>query len=100
MELDDEVCLCFHVTKRKVLAYLRIEKPRRVAQLSDCYGAGTGCGWCRTYLRQLFEAAQRGDVDAQPGPSSAEYSSGRRVHIASGKGTPPPGAEPNGVAPD
>ena len=27
MELDDEVCLCFHVTKRKVLAFLRVERP-------------------------------------------------------------------------
>ena len=42
MQLDDELCLCFHVTQRKVLNYLRIEKPRRVGELSHCGGAGTG----------------------------------------------------------
>ena len=45
MELDDEVCLCFHVTKRKLLSFLRVEQPRRAGQLSECFGAGTGCGW-------------------------------------------------------
>ena len=28
MELDDEVCLCFHVTKRKLVNFLRVERPR------------------------------------------------------------------------
>jgi bacterioferritin-associated ferredoxin len=59
MELDDELCLCFHVTKRKVVNYLRVEKPRRAGQLSQCFGAGTGCGWCRPYLERLFQQAQR-----------------------------------------
>jgi len=54
---DDELCLCFHVTRRKVENYIRVEKPRRVGQLSECFGAGTGCGWCRPFLRRLFEAA-------------------------------------------
>ena len=60
MELDDELCLCFHVTKRKVINFLRVEKPRRVGQLSECFGAGTGCGWCRPYLKRLFDAAAAG----------------------------------------
>ncbi len=56
MELDDEVCLCFHVTKRKLLAYMRINQARmrRPSQLSECAGAGTGCGWCVGYLKRLF----------------------------------------------
>ena len=41
MELDDELCLCFHVSKRKVLNYLRIHQPRVPSQLADCGGAGT-----------------------------------------------------------
>ena len=57
MELDDELCLCFHVTKRKVINYLRVERPQRESQLSECHGAGTGCGWCRPFLKKLFEAA-------------------------------------------
>ena len=54
---DDELCLCFHVTRRKVVNFLRVERPKRVGQLSECFGAGTGCGWCRPYLKRLFEQA-------------------------------------------
>jgi NAD(P)H-nitrite reductase large subunit len=63
MQPDDELCLCFHVTKRKVQNFLRVEKPRRVGQLSECFGAGTGCGWCRPFLQRLFEQAQSGMLD-------------------------------------
>lgn len=59
MELDHEVCLCFHVTKRKVLKFIRLEKPSRASQLSECYGAGTGCGWCRSYLEKLLAIEQK-----------------------------------------
>ncbi|MGB1707122.1 MAG: (2Fe-2S)-binding protein, partial [Rubripirellula sp.] len=47
MKDDDELCLCFHVTKRKVKQFIRVHQPTVPSQLSDCYGAGTGCGWCR-----------------------------------------------------
>jgi NAD(P)H-nitrite reductase large subunit len=94
MELDDELCLCFHVSKRKVLNYLRIEQPRRAAQLADCHGAGTGCGWCRPFLKKLFDAAQQTDVAAPKLPSSAEYAHARSDYVRAGNGTPPPGATP------
>ena len=100
MELDDDLCLCFHVTKRKVLSFIRIERPRRVAQLSDCYGAGTGCGWCRPYLRQLFEAAQANRDGADALPTAAEYAQNRAQYVQAGKGTPPPGAEPIPASPN
>jgi len=90
MQLDDEVCLCFHVTKRKLVNFIRIEKPRRVAQLSECFGAGTGCGWCRTYMKHLFSAGETG----QPEPTSADYARQRSRYIQQGGGTPPPGATP------
>jgi NAD(P)H-nitrite reductase large subunit len=89
MKPDDELCLCFHVTKRKVENFIRIEKPRRVGQLSECFGAGTGCGWCRPYLRQLFErAAAKGEVEAEL-PSAEQYAQLRARYIQDGKGTPP-----------
>tara|TARA_B100000809_G_scaffold212357_1_gene216293 strand:+ start:1885 stop:2181 length:297 start_codon:yes stop_codon:yes gene_type:complete len=94
MELDDELCLCFHVTKRKVINFLRVERPRRVGQLSDCFGAGTGCGWCRVYLKQLFNAAVAGGQIEENLPSCAEYARLRSQHVKHGKGTPPPGATP------
>ncbi len=94
MNLDDEVCLCFHVSKRKVLNFLRVEKPRRPGQLSECFGAGTGCGWCRTYLSRLFEEAVKGKVTATEEPTPAEYARRRAGYIRAGGGTPPPGATP------
>ncbi len=94
MQPDDELCLCFHVTQRKVANYIRIEKPRRVAQLSECYGAGTGCGWCRPFLERMFTAAQEGDAGSAELPDSAKYAHDRGDYVRAGGGTPPPGATP------
>ena len=94
MLLDDELCMCFHVTKRKVTNHIRIAKPRRASQLSECFGAGTGCGWCRPFLQRLFEqAAEQGLVEADT-PDSADYARLRAQYIRDGGGTPPPGAAP------
>jgi NAD(P)H-nitrite reductase large subunit len=97
VELDDELCLCFHVTKRKVINFIRVTRPQRVGQLSECFGAGTGCGWCRAYMRRLFEQHQRdaAAVEADPpDPTAEEYARGRTGYVKSGQGTPPPGATP------
>lgn len=89
MERDEEVCLCFHVTRGKLLSYLRVERPRRASQLSECFGAGTGCGWCRPFLRQLFAQAcgSRPSPAALPAPD--EYAVQRAEYIRQGKGIPP-----------
>ena len=89
MDLDDELCLCFHVTKRKVVNYLRIEKPRRPGQLSECFGAGTGCGWCRPFLYQLFDEAQQESSAPAVLPTAGEYAVMRARYIQEGGGTPP-----------
>ena len=94
MELDDELCMCFHVTKRKVINFIRVEKPVRPGQLSECFGAGTGCGWCRPYLERLFEEAVRGRVTEAEEPTAADYARLRARYVRSGGGTPPPGATP------
>lgn len=94
MDLDDELCLCFHVTKRKVVNYLRIERPQSVSQLSECHGAGTGCGWCRVFLKRLFEASHESDVAEVQLPAAGEYAKDRAGYIRHGGGTPPPGATP------
>jgi NAD(P)H-nitrite reductase large subunit len=90
MDLDDPVCLCFRVSRRKLLNYTRVNRPVVASQLSQCGGAGTGCGWCVPFLKQLFRQ-EAGGLD---GLSAEEYARGRGEHIRSGKGTPPPGAEP------
>lgn len=69
MDDDDELCLCFHVAKRKVIQYIRVNKPTLASQLSECYGAGTGCGWCRPFLKRLLEEADPEEVEL-PDPSS------------------------------
>jgi NAD(P)H-nitrite reductase large subunit len=94
MNLDDELCLCFHVTKRKVINYIRVEKPARPAQLSECFGAGTGCGWCRAYLRRLFEQERGGKSADSPELDAQAYAQARSKYVREGGGTPPPGATP------
>ncbi len=94
MDLDAKVCYCFHVTKRKLLNFLRIEKPRVASQLSACGGAGTGCGWCIPFLKQLFhQAAEGGPTDLEL-LTPAEYERLRAAYVRAGKGTQPPGATP------
>jgi NAD(P)H-nitrite reductase large subunit len=99
MQPDDEVCLCFHVTKRKLENWIRLERPVRAAQLSECFGAGTGCGWCRPFLKRLFQAAQpktspnegpTAESGADGLPHAADYARARAAYIQAGKGTPPP----------
>jgi NAD(P)H-nitrite reductase large subunit len=96
MQLDDELCLCFHVTKRKVINYLRLERPQRESQLADCHGAGTGCGWCRPFLKKLFEASRNDSEATTVLPDADEYAAGRTGYVRAGKGTPPAGATPIG----
>jgi NAD(P)H-nitrite reductase large subunit len=94
MELDDEICLCFHVSKRKLVNFLRVEKPRRAGQMSECFGAGTGCGWCRPMLERYFADAVEGGVTRSDEPTPQEYAQQRAKYIRAGGGTPPPGATP------
>src|SRR5688572_10557186 len=94
MELDDEICLCFHVTKRKVLNFIRVEKPRRLGQMSECFGAGTGCGWCRTMLARYFDAAVAGGITDEEELSPQEYARQRARYVRAGGGTPAAGATP------
>src|SRR5262245_38750364 len=82
MDLDAKVCLCFHVTRRKLLNFIRVERPRVASQLSQCGGAGTGCGWCVPYLKRLFlDATSGGDLDVL---SSEEYERLRAEYIRAG----------------
>lgn len=94
MQLDDTICFCFHVTKRKILNFLRVHRPRRASQLSECGGAGTGCGWCVAYLKRNFEAFQEGNLDSDGDISVEEHAAGRVGYLAAGKGKARPGTEP------
>ena len=84
MDPDDHVCLCFRVSQRKLVTYLRRERPRVASQLSDCLGAGTGCQWCVPYLCRLFEQWEAGEEPAL-GESSDTYAQQRADYRASGR---------------
>ena len=66
MDLDAKVCYCFHVTRRKLVNFVRQRKPKVPSQLSECGGAGTGCGWCIPFLEANSRArrGRSGDCDA------------------------------------
>jgi bacterioferritin-associated ferredoxin/Fe2+ transport system protein FeoA len=76
---DDEVCLCFHVSLRKIRNHLERERPAVASQLSECLGAGTGCGWCVPRLRRLHAQALAGTLP-QLDDDPDEYARGRSAH--------------------
>ncbi|MCM2372502.1 (2Fe-2S)-binding protein [Aporhodopirellula aestuarii] len=77
MNDDDELCLCFHVTRRKVIQYIRVHQPSRASQLSECYGAGTGCGWCRPFLSRLLQSHA---PEGESLPDAKEYAQNRQTY--------------------
>src|SRR5262245_22213695 len=94
MDLDAKVCYCFHVSRRKLVNYVRVCQPRVPSQMSECGGAGTGCGWCIPFIKQIFQQeTQGGDTDLER-LSPEEYARLRAEYVRSGKGAPPPGATP------
>lgn len=93
MELDDTICYCFHISKRKIVNYLRVHKPKVASQLSFCGGAGTGCGWCVPYLKRYFEESRTGTSDAD-NLTPQQYARQRASYIRAGKGVPAAGAIP------
>jgi len=71
---DDKICYCYGVPLRKLEHFARLRKPRRASQMSECFGAGTGCGWCIPTLIKIFEAWRAGQqtcIDTRPGDYEA-----------------------------
>jgi NAD(P)H-nitrite reductase large subunit len=73
MELDDLVCYCFRVPKRKIVNFIRQRQPKRASQVSECFGAGTGCGWCIPFLIRLHREGMEGRIVEADDISPAEY---------------------------
>ncbi len=85
MDIDDEVCLCFHVTRRKLVTWVRLNDPKVPSQLSACGSAGTGCGWCVPFLKQIFRQGAAAGAEL----TADEYARRRAEYVKAGKGTPP-----------
>jgi len=81
MEPEDHVCLCFGVSLGKIRRYLRREDPPVASLISECLGAGTGCGWCVPFLKHLHaqhRAGERPDLRVSP----QRYAQGRLTYHA------------------
>lgn len=83
MKPDDEVCLCFHVSLRKIRSYLKREDPPVASLISECLGAGTGCQWCVPILKKLHAQHMAGQVP-ELRVSAEQYASGRVVYRKTG----------------
>jgi NAD(P)H-nitrite reductase large subunit len=67
------VCLCFHVPQRKIVTYCKRERPAVASLISECLSAGTGCGWCIPFLKDLHRQCQEGVADPTLGIDPAAY---------------------------
>lgn len=84
MNPDDQVCLCFRVSLRKIRTYLNREDPPVASLISECLSAGTGCQWCVPFLKHLHDQHQRGETpDLRISPQ--EYASSRGAYRKTGR---------------
>jgi NAD(P)H-nitrite reductase large subunit len=82
MKPDDKICYCYGVTLRKLVNFARREKPSRASQMSQCFGAGTGCGWCIPMLQEIQEAAlSEADLKTISEMTPEQYAEQRRSYI-------------------
>lgn len=87
MDPDDQVCLCFRVSLRKVRSYLQREDPPVPSLISECLGAGTGCRWCVPFLKHLHAQHARGQTpDLRISPE--RYAASRGDYHTSGQRDP------------
>jgi len=84
MQPNDHVCLCFGVSLGKIQSYLAREDPKVASLISECLGAGTGCGWCVPYLKDLHEQHNCGKRPTIEG-SLQDYKEGRVQFKDTGK---------------
>ncbi len=84
MDPDDEVCLCFHVSLRKITNFVRRTEPTVPSQISECLGAGTGCRWCVPFLEKLHRQWKAGESMSLP-IAPAEYARRRGAYRRSGR---------------
>ncbi len=84
MKPNDDICLCFHVPLGKIRTYLSREDPPVASLISECLGAGTGCGWCVPYLKELHSQHRQGQTPTIEG-SAQDYAEGRLKFHKSGK---------------
>lgn len=63
MQPDDEICYCYHVSLRKLVNFARRVRPVQPSRMTECLGAGTGCGWCIPFLTKIAKDPDRFALD-------------------------------------
>ena len=61
MKPEDNICVCHHVSLRKLQNFIHREDPTVASQLSECLGAGPGCGWCVPFLEKVHKCYKSGE---------------------------------------
>ena len=85
MEPDDPVCLCFRVSQRKIVNYCRRERPAVPSLISGCLGAGTGCGWCVPFIKDLHQQVLAGEPEPDLPIDPTGYAERRAEYRRTGK---------------
>lgn len=85
MNPDAQVCLCFHVSQRKIVNFCRREKPPVASLISSCLSAGTGCGWCVPFIKKLHQQVMDGVESPDLPHSPEEYAKKRTVFRKTGQ---------------
>jgi len=75
MDLDHQLCYCYHITKRKIVNFVKQTRPKRASQISECFEAGSGCGWCIPFLIKIHQKIVGGEAVEEDDLSPEEYAS-------------------------
>ena len=78
MTPDDKICYCYGVPLRKLVNFARRTRPKRPSQMTECLGAGTGCGWCIPFLVRI---ANDPETFALSEITAEQYAGERKTYI-------------------
>ena len=73
MDLDDQLCYCYHISKRKIVNFVRQTRPARASMISQCFEAGSGCGWCIPFLKKIHRQVLAGQPVEAEAMTPEEY---------------------------
>ena len=77
---DRDLCVCFHVQQQKIIKFIKQNEPKYASQVSECYGAGTGCGWCIPFIKELHRAITAGEEVPPETMSLDQYLAQRKAY--------------------
>lgn len=84
MNNDDDVCLCFHVSKRKIVNFCKRQRPVVASLIGECLSAGTGCQWCVPFLRKLHQQVIEGAANPDLPITPKDYAKRRSQYRKTG----------------